>query len=71
LNFKRAAFDDKATEYTNEHYQNGTATIYGKKEGGSVVVTICISSARFNPNNFWYTAPPSIAIHLFRSLRGR
>merc|ERR1711879_994922 len=38
---------------TNEHYQNGTATIYGKKEGGSVVVTICISSARFNPNNFW------------------
>ncbi len=23
-----------------------------------MVVTICISSARFNPNNFWYTAPP-------------
>jgi capping protein alpha len=49
----RAAFDEKATEYTNEHYQNGTATIYGKKEGSSVVITVCISSARFNPNNFW------------------
>jgi capping protein alpha len=49
----RAAFDEKGTEYTNEHYQNGTATTYAKKEGGSVVVTFCISSARFNPNNFW------------------
>jgi capping protein alpha len=49
----RSAFEEKATEYTNEHYQNGTCTVYGKKEGGSIVVIICISSSRFNPNNFW------------------
>jgi len=36
-----------------EHYQNGTASCYGKKDGGSYAVTMCISSARFNPNNFW------------------
>lgn len=49
----RAAFDDAATHYVSEHYLNGTTTVYGKKEGRDFVVTICISSAKFNPNNFW------------------
>lgn len=49
----RAAFDHKVQEYVAEHYQNGTASTYSKKEGGAYNVTICISSARFNPNNFW------------------
>jgi len=49
----RRAFDEAATGYISEHYQNGTGTVYAKKEGGALVVTICISSAKFNPNNFW------------------
>jgi len=49
----RAAFDNKVQEYVAEHYQNGTASTYGKKEGGAYNITVCISSARFNPNNFW------------------
>jgi capping protein alpha len=49
----RSAFDAKVNEYVTEHYQNGTAGVFSKKEGGAFVVTVCISSARFNPNNYW------------------
>lgn len=49
----RAAFDDAVTNYVQEHYMNGTTTVYAKKDGKNVVVTVCISSAKFNPNNFW------------------
>jgi len=45
----RAAFDKAASAYTEEHYPNGTSTVYGKD--GQIIV--CISAARFNPNNFW------------------
>jgi len=45
----RAAFDKHATEYATQHYPHGSATVYGKD--GQIIV--CISSARFNPNNFW------------------
>jgi len=49
----RSAFDSAAQAYVAEHYQAGTTTVYGKKEGGSFVVTICISSFKFNPGNYW------------------
>jgi len=49
----RSAFDDAAVHYVSEHYLNGTTTVYGKKDGRNFVVTVCISSAKFNPNNFW------------------
>jgi len=49
----RAAFDNAISHYVSEHYLNGTATVYGKKDGRNFVITICISSAKFNPNNFW------------------
>lgn len=45
----RAAIDTEAQAYVANYYPHGTATTYGKD--GKVVV--CISSARFNPNNFW------------------
>jgi len=45
----RAAFERHAFEYTNQHYPHGTTTVYAKD--GQIVV--CISSARFNPHNFW------------------
>lgn len=45
----RAAVEKEATAYTEEHYPHGTCAVYGKD--GKVI--ICISSARFNPNNFW------------------
>jgi len=45
----RSAFDKAASAYTQEHYPHGACTVYGK-DGK---ITIAISSARFNPNNFW------------------
>jgi F-actin-capping protein subunit alpha len=45
----RSAIDDEAQTYVSAYYPHGTATTYGKD--GKVYV--CISSARFNPNNFW------------------
>lgn len=49
----RAAFDDEAVKYVNEHYPHGAATVYGKKHGGQYKVIVCISSQKYNPNNFW------------------
>lgn len=45
----RSAFEKEAFTYVGEHYPHGTTTIYGKD--GKVIVAI--SSARFNPHNFW------------------
>lgn len=45
----RAAFEKEAFTYCGEHYPHGTTTVYGKD--GKII--ICISSARFNPHNFW------------------
>jgi capping protein alpha len=45
----RSAFEAEAFTYVGEHYPHGTTTIYGKD--GKII--ICISSARFNPHNFW------------------
>jgi len=45
----RAAFERAAFDYVSQHYPHGTTTVYGKD--GQIIV--CISSARFNPQNFW------------------
>jgi len=45
----RSAFDKAATDYVSQHYPHGSTTVYGK-DGK---ITIAISSARFNPGNFW------------------
>jgi len=45
----RVAFEREAFNYVSEHYPHGTTTVYGKD--GKIVVAI--SSARFNPHNFW------------------
>jgi len=45
----RAAFEKEAFDYCAQHYPHGTTTVYGKE--GKVIV--CLSSARFNPHNFW------------------
>jgi len=49
LEAMRSAFEKQAFEYVSQHYSHGTCTVYGKD--GQII--ICISSARFNPNNFW------------------
>jgi len=49
----RSAFDNAAQDYVQEHYINGGTTIYGGKQGGQTNITVCISSSKFNPNNFW------------------
>jgi len=45
----RSAFEKHAFQYVTDHYPNGTTTVYGKD--GNIYV--CISAARFNPQNFW------------------
>lgn len=45
----RAAFEKAAFDYVGQHYPHGATTVYGKD--GQVI--IAISSARFNPQNFW------------------
>eukprot|EP00010_Vexillifera_abyssalis_P005776 CAMPEP_0201551578 /NCGR_PEP_ID=MMETSP0173_2-20130828/7729_1 /ASSEMBLY_ACC=CAM_ASM_000268 /TAXON_ID=218659 /ORGANISM="Vexillifera sp., Strain DIVA3 564/2" /LENGTH=285 /DNA_ID=CAMNT_0047961869 /DNA_START=63 /DNA_END=920 /DNA_ORIENTATION=+ len=49
----RAAFDGAAQKYCDEHYMNGVVTTYGAKVSGNTNITVCLSSAKFNPNNFW------------------
>jgi capping protein alpha len=45
----RAAFEKEAFNYVGEFYPHGSTTVYGKD--GKIIVAI--SSARFNPHNFW------------------
>jgi len=45
----RKAIDAAFAQYGSEHYPTGASTTYGKD--GEIVT--CISSARFNPSNFW------------------
>jgi len=45
----RKAFEKAAFEYVSQHYPHGTTTVYG--QNGQIIVAI--SSARFNPHNFW------------------
>jgi len=49
----RTAFDNAMAAYCAESYQAGTCTTYGKKEGGQYVITMCLSSFKFNPLNYW------------------
>ncbi|KAH3762924.1 subunit of heterodimeric actin capping protein cap32/34 [Pelomyxa schiedti] len=47
----RAAIEKQALVYCADHYPNGTATVYSSRADNAVYV--CISSAKFNPTNFW------------------
>jgi len=49
----RKAIEEAAVNYVNDHYQNGTPAVYSAKDGSEMKVTICISSSKFSPNNFW------------------
>jgi len=50
----RKAFEAEAFKYVAEHYENGATTVYGSKNSdGHLVVTTCISSSIFNPQNYW------------------
>jgi capping protein alpha len=49
----RSAADAAFEKYGREFYMNGTTAVYGKKNGGDFVLTLCLSSSKFNPNNFW------------------
>jgi len=45
----RSAFEKEAFDYCGQHYPHGTTTVYAKD--GKIIVAL--SSARFNPHNFW------------------
>jgi len=50
---QRSAFDNAYDIYVQEHFPNGTSTVYGKKSGGETILDACISSSKFNPQNYW------------------
>jgi len=45
----RSAVEKVFFQYASDHYPHGAATVYGR-DGE---ITACLSSARFNPSNFW------------------
>ncbi|EFA75005.1 hypothetical protein PPL_11690 [Heterostelium album PN500] len=49
----RAAFEEEAFKYCNEFYPTGTVTVYGSKVSEGHQITVCLSSSKLNPNNFW------------------
>jgi len=49
----RKSIEDAAVLYVNDHYQNGAPAVYSAKDGSEMKVTICISSSKFSPTNFW------------------
>jgi len=49
----RKAIEEASFNYISQHYQNGTTAVYSGKDGGDFKVILCISSAKFSPQNFW------------------
>jgi len=49
----REALQQTAEHYTSEHYKWGTCGVYSSKEGGNFVLNLAISSAKFEPKNYW------------------
>jgi len=50
----RSAFQTHAFKYVDDYYQDtGCCAVYGTKNGGQYVINFIITSARFNPDNFW------------------
>jgi len=45
----RSAFENYSFQYVSEYYPLGATTVYAKDKQ----IIVCISSARFNPSNFW------------------
>jgi len=49
----RDALQQAAVHYTSEHFKWGTCGVYSGREGGNFVLTLCVSSAKFEPKNYW------------------
>jgi len=49
----RSQIDDAIANYVAEYFQYGSSAAFSSKSGSQYVVTVCISSAKFNPSNFW------------------
>jgi capping protein alpha len=49
----RKAIEDSTVNYVKDHYQNGAPAVYSTKDGSEIKITICISSSKFSPTNFW------------------
>jgi capping protein alpha len=49
----RRALEEATIEYASQHYENGTPAVFSSSEGSEFKFYICISSSKFNPNNYW------------------
>jgi capping protein alpha len=49
----RRAIEEATVEYAAQHYENGTPAVFASTEGSEFKFHICISSSKFNSNNYW------------------
>jgi capping protein alpha len=50
----RSNFQTHALKYVDDYFQDtGCCAVYGAKNGGQHVINFVVTSARFNPDNFW------------------
>eukprot|EP00004_Rigifila_ramosa_P017652 TRINITY_DN4309_c0_g1_i1.p2 TRINITY_DN4309_c0_g1~~TRINITY_DN4309_c0_g1_i1.p2 ORF type:complete len:301 (+),score=82.19 TRINITY_DN4309_c0_g1_i1:42-905(+) len=49
----RAPLDKELAAYVKDFFTDGTAAVYGKREGGEIKLFIAITGKKFNPRNYW------------------
>eukprot|EP00033_Pygsuia_biforma_P000474 GCRY01000560.1.p1 GENE.GCRY01000560.1~~GCRY01000560.1.p1 ORF type:complete len:286 (-),score=54.03 GCRY01000560.1:222-1079(-) len=49
----RDALAKEVEEYADDHYPSGAGAVYGKTNDSNTELIVCLSSAKFNPGNFW------------------
>lgn len=49
----RSAINEAVNGYLAQHYPAGNTAVYGKDNGGTVTIIICIEDHKFEPKNFW------------------
>jgi len=50
----RASLQNHVAKYVDDYYQDsGCSAVYGSKNGNQLVINFVVTSALFNPDNFW------------------
>lgn len=49
----RRALDDALANYSQQHFGPGSSAVFSSSQNGNTVLTACVSSSRFSPQNFY------------------
>ncbi|GAB6021467.1 hypothetical protein CHUAL_004071 [Chamberlinius hualienensis] len=49
----RHVLETEIDTYVQNHYRHGISSVFGKLEGGNVVLIVCIEDHQFQPKNYW------------------